>query len=849
MSKIRQGDIFNFVASLGYTNKEIVEEINEETDGRRHPTLFDISRIRSNTKNGYEGLNASWWYEHFVESYLDRKTDESFETYEGTDYERNKEEIREEKKKDLFEYVKEYVDDNDFDFEGKNSVDEIKEYIIAMFACGLRNYRKREENITKNNPIKISQSDIKPPKDFKGRKDIIEKVKFILDKERAVVLRGIGGIGKTFIAKQYANSFEYECKQLIICQKSFASYKQLLLELRLDGITEEKFSEEEKINNRIKLIKETKEKTLLIFDNVDKSLKNNEIISDLLSSYNNVHMIFTTRSQERENIATVIDINTLSKEEQRELFETHLKQKIEEDDEEYVEKILEKVAGHTFLIELAAKSVEAACYDYKKIYDYLNREDSDNIPEITAKKDEKIIQDVKLKEMVHILLFDIGTIEDEKEKEALCVMSLLPLSGIQKKLFGELFVNYRKPLHDLQNDGWIKEEEQNDRLYISIHPIICDVVRDEYEPTFSNCFDVVNLISNYIAKKVRKGVEDDLCKLIINIMDIVDIQKDDYSKEKVHNLKSMAEFLRNNYKYEEALSIYRTILEICRNGNADNDTFYNVYQGLGELNQRLANYSEAITMFENAIECATENSKKKAKSYRNLGEVYRKNSDYKNAEAFDQAAIDIYKKFEDTKEAIAEATNALGVVYINRAEAEKEESGPNETFLNKALEKYQEAFGIWKEIDGPIEQIAFSKHNIGTVYFKLKKIDKALEYHLEGLKIREENDLDETYIGASYAWLCKDYAAQGNAKEAKECINKSLDIREKRLGKDHPDYAWALDSKSDMFEVLGEYDEAISVIEEVIKIRVKALGMKHEYTKQAVERLEKLKEKRETLTR
>ena len=71
----------------------------------------------------------------------------------------------------------------------------------------------------------------------------------------------------------------------------------------------------------------------------------------------------------------------------------------------------------------------------------------------------------------------------------------------------------------------------------------------------------------------------------------------------------------------------------------------------------------------------------------------------------------------------------------------------------------------------------------------------------------------------------------------------SLEIREKRLGKDHPDYAWALDSKCDMCEAFGEYNAALDIIKEVVRIRMNALGAEHEYTKRAIARLEEIETK------
>lgn len=95
-------------------------------------------------------------------------------------------------------------------------------------------------------------------------------------------------------------------------------------------------------------------------------------------------------------------------------------------------------------------------------------------------------------------------------------------------------------------------------------------------------------------------------------------------------------------------------------------------------------------------------------------------------------------------------------------------------------------------------------------------------------------------IAASLVWLGKDYIALGQYDAAKAYIDQSLNIREKTLGENHPDYAWSLDSLSHWYEETGELNKAIETMERVIAIRRDVLGPNHQYTRQAVSRRDAL---------
>ena len=89
----------------------------------------------------------------------------------------------------------------------------------------------------------------------------------------------------------------------------------------------------------------------------------------------------------------------------------------------------------------------------------------------------------------------------------------------------------------------------------------------------------------------------------------------------------------------------------------------------------------------------------------------------------------------------------MGVIYINL------------DIFDKALANYQKAREIRESVENPdLEQIAYSYHNIGTVYQRQKKYADAITWHKKALEIRQEIYPDnEPIIAASLTMIGNDY--------------------------------------------------------------------------------------------
>lgn len=738
----------------------------------------------------------------------------------------------------LIQYVKK--SGLEFDRSDGCENDTFESYTKRMLSCGLPNYEKptqgpdstRARTATFSAPALRTQNFF-TTEQFIGRQNLIDDISNLLLQRHFAVLSGLGGIGKTYLASEYARLHQnsYGHIQCVFCSGDTASFRQMLLQLRFDHLDEMEWSEEEKLRQRLRILKNNDTPDLLILDNVDQPLEDMQLCNELLRD-SQLHIIITTRLADFFSSAATIPVSALKWEEQLKLFELHFGAPVAEADKPVVAQILQQIGGHTLLIELVAKSIDKGEIPYEKMLAHLRGDAAPgSLPKVPVRKDDRDQLD-ELWHFVKTILFSIEPLSPE-QRSALRLLTLLPTDGISRSLFFQLAPDQKNAVTQLEGRSWCIKEKKDSKNMIRLHPVIREVIRQELSPSCATCGSFLDALCALLESENSQDWTDDLCRLIPAIANTISFDREQPSADLFRYLQTMGDFCRSRYLYTQALVLCQSALSVWERGKElfDREIPYRLYMQTGKLFQRLARYSDAERCFTSSLDFTEENSVERAQSYRNLGEVTRKASRYQQALDYDQRALRMFTDKED----IAEVTNAIGVVYLNMGDA-AEDSEERQQYQELAKRNYLDALHLWEQCEVPPRQLAFSNHNIGTVFHRLGEYDSAVTYHQKGLQLRQDNNLEETDISASFVWLGKDYTALGNFKKAKDYIDRSLNIRRRILGEDHPDFAWSLDSLSEWYEKTGDLHKAIETMDRVIAIRTAALGLEHQYTKQAIGR-------------
>lgn len=350
---------------------------------------------------------------------------------------------------------------------------------------------------------------------FVGRNEEINKIADILEQNQLVFLSGIGGIGKTEIAKQYANRFHERYDSV-----TFAVFEQNLEMLVCDDISINKVSRDEDeadkeyFERKIDILRRVSSKNdLVIIDNFD--VDSDEQLELLLSCP--CKFIFTTRKDYRDYNFEQINVDKIQNfEEIKELFYTYNDIEYDTDEIAAVEQFINMVDHHTMTVELIAKYLRNTKESpINLIARFSEKEGVTNTDDVYVKqrKDRKLRSETVNNHLS--VLFDVFGF-DEDEREIISSLSFFEGIRIRKNKFIEICQvdGIKEKLENLIKNGWIEYNKNTDK--VSLHQVIQDIIYTKLKPDADNCTGIVlgmygyvtEKTSNYSDKMTRKKVFD-----------------------------------------------------------------------------------------------------------------------------------------------------------------------------------------------------------------------------------------------------------------------------------------------------------------------------------------------------
>lgn len=313
---------------------------------------------------------------------------------------------------------------------------------------------------------------------FCGRERELAQIdEYFNNGERLIFLQGIGGIGKTEIAKQYAKrnkdkfdtviyaTYNGSLMELFSSQYSFKIEPEFPRQLLLDGSQESDLSY---FHRKLNLLRDiTNERTLIIIDNFD--VMDDEHFSEILDA--NYKLLITTRC-DHSRLCTTIKIDAIDSIEQlKQVFLENYQGHMVDKDDEHLEELIELVNRHTYTIELIAQHMENSWQTTEEMIDTLKHEGIVSLnEEVRSSMDKSQVAYQNL-----LRMFKVFNLSDE-EKEVLQYLSLMPLTGVKAKDFKDwIGPKALKVIMSLENRSWIFTNS----IGIALHPIIREVVRYE----------------------------------------------------------------------------------------------------------------------------------------------------------------------------------------------------------------------------------------------------------------------------------------------------------------------------------------------------------------------------------
>jgi tetratricopeptide (TPR) repeat protein len=271
--------------------------------------------------------------------------------------------------------------------------------------------------------------------------------------------------------------------------------------------------------------------------------------------------------------------------------------------------------------------------------------------------------------------------------------------------------------------------------------------------------------------------------------------------------------------HERALSIRRDVLgsDHLETARSLND-LGNALRGLGEFPAARAHYERALAIRRTKLGPDHPDT---AMSLDNLGLSLHGLGDLPAARRAHQGALAVRRaQLGPDHPETARSLNNLGLVLHALGE------------LSTARTSHERALAIRGEQLGPDNpHTASSMDNLGAVLRDLGDLEQARTLHERALAIRRAFlSPDHPHVARSLDNLAAVLHAQGDLNGAYSLQERALRIRKTRLGPDHPNTAQSLSSLASVLRDQGDLDAARPLLERALAIREARLGADHPLT-------------------
>ena len=336
---------------------------------------------------------------------------------------------------------------------------------------------------------------------FVGRNSEEKEINEILLRHHILLINGVGGIGKTALAKKIYFDLEDTYKHIAWIQFKNSWEESLISSIfAVDYQFPEGSIKKEKYEIVFHFLSNLKGNVLIIIDNFN-SIEPGDLAE--ISKLSNADIIITSRCQ-----PVGIPIYTLeppSEEECKKIFKANylFPDVLTFEDDLIIEEIIKRSQRYTLVIELIAKSI---CYANKSISEFWNELKQQNYQlkeiKLYANSDwnDRFVNEEIALQMSKV--YDLVILTDE-EKTIAQLLSILP--PFSKILLSDLkcWVSFScdNIIVILSNKGWIRCENQE----VYMHEIICTCISEHNMILFPEC----KLLMTDLESKMQVGPQID----------------------------------------------------------------------------------------------------------------------------------------------------------------------------------------------------------------------------------------------------------------------------------------------------------------------------------------------------
>ncbi|HLO85150.1 MAG TPA: tetratricopeptide repeat protein [Nostocaceae cyanobacterium] len=292
------------------------------------------------------------------------------------------------------------------------------------------------------------------------------------------------------------------------------------------------------------------------------------------------------------------------------------------------------------------------------------------------------------------------------------------------------------------------------------------------------------------------------------------------------SLNNLAALYYSTGRYTEAEPLYQDALAMRKRllGDEHPDVAASL-NNLAGLYESTGRYTEAEPLYQDALAMTKrllgDEHPDVATSLNNLAELYRVTGRYTEAEPLYAQALAMTKRLlGDEHPDVATSLNNLALLYYSTGR------------YTEAEPLYAQALAMRKRLLGDEHpDVAASLNNLAALYKSIGRYTDAEPLYTESLAMTKRLLGDEhPQVAASLNNLAGLYESTGRYTEAEPLYLQALELRKRLLGDEHPDVATSLNNLAALYESTGRYTEAEPLYLEAVEIFQRCLGANHPNT-------------------
>jgi tetratricopeptide (TPR) repeat protein/transcriptional regulator with XRE-family HTH domain len=692
---------------------------------------------------------------------------------------------------------------------------------------------------------------------FTGREEILDYLYTVFRSDNAagatLAISGLGGIGKTQIAIEYAYSYRdhYQATFWINASAREALSADFVLLAVLLNLPEQYEQDRDIVMRAVKRWLASHHHWLLILDNVD----NLEMIVDFLPIQSTGDVLITTRLQALGTLAQSIEIEKMDQNEgvlfllRRTRLLTPGASLERANQEHYAQavEIVTALEGLPLALDQAGAYIEetrCGLSQYLNLYGTRRKElllrrgafsldHPDSVVATWALSFQQIEQESQAAaDLLHLLAF----LDPEAIPEEIIMLGAKELGLALGEVASDPF-KIDQIIELLLRYSLIRRIPELKSL--RIHRLVQAVLKDGMDKETKHMWGERAIRAVNCAFPNVELETWERCQRCLPHVQICTRYVEEYGltfPEAARLLNEAALYLIARAGYEQAESLLLICLLVRQQElEANHPDTACTLNDLGTLYFNQGKYEKAVPSLKEALlirqTILGENHPDVAQTLNNLANVYRAQGAYMEAEPLYLQALHIRK----TTLGVDHLLVALSYYSLAKLYHSQERYQQAEKLCKQALHIRKQHLGN----NHPL--IASTLNMLAKIYQGQKKLDQAKEMHMCALQMQESTSgADHPHVAATINNLVEIFHAEGRYREAEPMIARALRIHEQSLGSEHPYLAYSLSNQAENFFLRENYTQAELYYKKAQAIREQHLGFHHPRTASTYYRLAQL---------